>query len=121
MGGRRKEPKYYAKKGIKIIIKGADDLVGSFTKCVDVLLGLTGCSIQTRILLLIFCVHSKILHLLRGIPPSEGLRSAREIDEVMRMAVATVTYTDPSLLSAEHNNKALTQLGCAARGGGALI
>jgi hypothetical protein len=61
----------------------ADKLVGTFKAYVGVLLSLSGFSIQTRMLLLIFCVHSKMLHLLRGVPPSEGLRSAREIDEAL--------------------------------------
>jgi len=94
-------------------------LVTTFKSHVEVLLSLTGCSLQTRMLLLIFCVHSKMLHLLRGVPPSAGLRGAREIDEAMRLAVATVTYTNPDLLSASHNNEALAQLQLPPSFGGA--
>jgi hypothetical protein len=98
-------------------------LVATFKSCVEVLLGLTGCSIQTRMLLLIYCVHSKMLHLLRGVPPppSAGLQAAREIDEGMRLAVAAVTYTNPELLSASHNNKALAQLRLQPSFGGASL
>jgi hypothetical protein len=98
-----------------------ETLVASFKTCLEVLLGLTGCSIQTRMLLLIFCVHSKLLHLLRGVPPSAGLQAAREIDEAMRLTVAAVTYTDPNLLSASHNNKALAQLQLQPSFGGANL
>jgi hypothetical protein len=72
-------------------------------------------------LLLIYCVHSKMLHLLRGVPPSAGLETAREIDEAMRLAVAAVTYTNPELLSASHNNKALAQLQLQPSFGGACL
>jgi hypothetical protein len=41
-----------------------ENLVGNFKASANVLLGLTGCSIQTRMLLLIYCVHTQMLHLL---------------------------------------------------------
>jgi hypothetical protein len=68
-----------------------EKLVGKFKDCANDLLNLTGCTIQTRMLLLIYCVHTQMLHLLRGIPPSDGLVGAREIDETMRITVATIT------------------------------
>jgi hypothetical protein len=70
-------------------------------------------------LLLIYCVHTQMLHLLRGIPPSDGLAGAQEIDETMRITVATITFTNPALLEEAHNNKALAQLRLPPSFGGA--
>jgi hypothetical protein len=77
------------------------------------------CTIQTRMLLLIYCVHTQMLHLLRGIPPSNRLAGARAINETMRITVATITYTNPTLLEEAHNNKALAQLRLPPSLGGA--
>ena len=96
-----------------------DLLVASISKAVSMLLGLVGCSIQTRMVLLIYCVHSKMLHLLRAVPPSAGLEATRRIDETLRVAIATITFTAPELLEESHNNKALAQLCLPPSFGGA--
>jgi hypothetical protein len=96
-----------------------EKLVDKFKDRANVLLGLTGCTIQTGMLLHIYCVHTQMLHLLRGIPPSDGLAGARDIVETMRITVATITYTDPTLLEEAHNNKALARLRLPPTLGGA--
>ena len=56
-----------------------DKAASKFKQAVDVLRRLTRCSVQTRMLLLIKCVHAKPLHLLRGVPPAHGLDFARQV------------------------------------------
>ena len=96
-----------------------DKAASKFKQAVDVLRRLTRCSVQTRMLLLIKCVHAKPLHLLRGVPPAHGLDFARQVDDMVAAAVAVFTYNDISYLDRAHPNKARLQLGLPPSYGGA--
>ncbi len=96
-----------------------DQLVESFGKAASTLVGLVVRSIQARMVLLIYCVHSKMLHLLRAVLPLAGLEATRRIDETLRGAIATITFTAPKLLEEGHNNTALAQLRLPQSFGGA--
>jgi len=72
-----------------------------------VLTSLNGCSVQNRVLLLVFCINSKGNHLLRAVPPSAGMATAGQLDEIICATAAHITFTDPRLLDAAHPNHAL--------------
>jgi hypothetical protein len=84
-----------------------------------VLTSLNGCSVQDRVLLLVFCINSKGNHLLRAVPPSAGMATAGRLDEIICATAAHITFTDPRLLDAAHPNHALKQLRLPPSKGGA--
>jgi hypothetical protein len=96
-----------------------DKAAEKFKKAVDVLRRLTRCSVQTRMLLLIRCVHAKPMHLLRGVPPAYGLDFARRVDDMVVAAVAVFTYNDITYLDRAHPNRARLQLALPPSYGGA--
>jgi hypothetical protein len=96
-----------------------DKFEANIADATTVLTSLNGCSIQDRNLLLLYCVNSKSNHLLRAVPPSAGIAAAAQIDETIRATAAHITFTDPTLLAADHPNHALKQLRLPPSKGGA--
>ena len=82
----------------------------SVADAADALVALSRLSIQERCLLLLFCINSKAIHILRGVPPSAGLETAEIIDAKIIDTYAHITFTAPALLRADHPNQALQQL-----------
>jgi len=84
-----------------------DKFEANIADATTVLTSLNGCSIQDRNLLLLYCINSKSNHLLRAVPPSAGMAAAARIDETIRATAAHITFTNPTLLAADHPNHAL--------------
>jgi len=96
-----------------------EEFVTNIAGAATVLSSLNGCTVQERFLLLVFCINSRGNHLLRAVPPSVGIATAARVDDTIRSTAAFITFTEPSLLDADHANHALKQLRFPPSKGGA--